>query len=64
MINGCRMQSWSRGQTVVAQSSGQAEFFAIALGCHEGFAAREILMELCIEAELHIHSDSSAGRAQ
>ncbi len=64
MMNGCCMQSWSRGQTVVAQSSGEAEFFSIVLGCHEGFAAREIMMDLGIEEELRIHSDSTAGRAQ
>ena len=64
MVNGCCMQSWSRGQTVVAQSSCEAEFFAIVLGTSEGLAAKETLMELGMDVTVRIHSDSSAGRSQ
>ena len=48
MVGGCCMVNWSRGQTVIAQSSGEAEFYAIIAGAHEGLAVQSTLAEIGI----------------
>ena len=54
--------TWSRGQSVVAQSSGEAEFYAIIAGAHEGLAVQSTLAEIGINLKLRVWSDSSAAR--
>jgi hypothetical protein len=62
MVGGCCMVNWSRGQTVIAQSSGEAEFYAIIAGAHEGLAVQSTLAEIGIVLKLRVWSDSSAAR--
>ena len=62
-IDGCCIRSWSKGQTVTAQSSGEAEFMAIILGATEGLAVQSMLAEIGLPMKLEILSDSSAARA-
>ncbi len=57
------MQSWSRGQTVAAQSSGEAGFYAIVCGTGEGLSLQSILHDLGLGATTVIFTDSNAGRA-
>ena len=35
-VNGCTVASWSRGQSVVSLSSGEADFYAVKVGVVEG----------------------------
>ena len=62
LAGGCCLVSWARGQSVVAQSSGEAEFYAILAGAHEGLAVQSTLAEIGITLKLRVWSDSSAAR--
>ena len=62
LVGGCCLVTWSRGQSVVAQSSGEAEFYAIIAGAHEGLAVQSTLAEIGINLKLRVWSDSSAAR--
>ena len=51
------------GQTNIADSSGVAELYAINSGCKDGLGVIAFLTDMCMDARLHIKSDSSAARA-
>jgi hypothetical protein len=63
LVGGCCLTSWSRGQTVVAQSSAEAEFYAIICGAHEGLACQSMLQEIGLDLRVRVWSDSSSGRS-
>jgi hypothetical protein len=62
---GVLIRSLSRTQATIALSSGEAEFYAIALGGAESIFLKNILSELLPELtfNIEIFSDSVAGRA-
>ncbi len=62
-VNGCCLGSWSRGQSVTAMSSGEAEYYAILLAATEGVGLQSILKEIGHEVKVTVLSDSSAARA-
>ena len=61
----CLLTNFSRTQSVIAQSSGEAELYAIASGAAEGLLAQTILTELGlgVTVRVRIKSDSTAGIA-
>ncbi len=61
---GACLMSWSRTQAHVAQSSAEAELYAVGSGAAESLALQSLLMELHVEAPIEIQSDSSAGIAR
>ena len=62
-MNGCTVASWSKGQSVVSLSSGEAEFCAVTVGVVEGLGMKTLLEEMNFQCNLTIYSDSSSGRA-
>ena len=62
-VNNCLMLSWSRGQTVTAMSSGEAEFYSLILGTQEALGLQSTLIDLGLEPHVRVHTDSSAARA-
>ena len=53
---------WSSTQTVVARSSGEAEYYAVVKGASEGMGLQSMCKELGMELALFVWTDSSACR--
>ena len=58
--NGCCLKTWSNTQTVIALSSGEAEYYAALKGAQEGLATQAIAKDLGLDFELELYTDSSA----
>ena len=54
------VQSWSKDQTKVARSSGEAELYACNLGASKGFGLQTIMKELGWQYEVRIQVDANA----
>jgi hypothetical protein len=59
----CLIASGAKTQPVIAQSSAEAELYALALGAAEGLFAQSVMGELGISLDLRIWCDSSSARA-
>ena len=62
-INGVCVHHYSRTQTTVALSSGEAELYAIGTGVAEALGLRNFLHELGILSTITVCTDSSAARS-
>ena len=62
LLNGACLKTWSTTQTVVARSSGEAEYNAAVKGAAEGMALQSTLADLGLEVTIEVHTDSSACR--
>ena len=60
MWNGICLKTWSTTQTVIALSSGEAEYYAAVKGCAEGLAIQSYCRDLGLEVDVRIGTDSSA----
>ena len=60
MWNGVCLKTWSTTQTVVALSSGEAEYYAAVKGCAEGLAIQSFCRDLGIQVKVQIWTDSEA----
>ena len=60
--NGACLKTWSTTQTVVARSSGEAEYYAAVKGAAEGVSLQSMLADLGLKATIEVHTDSSACR--
>ena len=58
--NGTCLKTWSTTQTVVATSSGEAEYYAAVKGCAEGMAVQSFCADLGIRLEVRLWTDSTA----
>ena len=63
MWGGCLLYSYTRRQTVVAQSSAEAEMYATASGVSEGILLRKVLEFVGHTVGLRAITDSSANNA-
>ena len=63
MLNGAILNGYSRTQATRAQSSGEAELYAMGTGTCEGLLIQSMIRELPIgmEVEMTVESDSSAA---
>ena len=63
MLNGAMLNGYSRTQATRAQSSGEAELYAMGTGTCEGLLIQSMIRELPIgmEVEMTVESDSSAA---
>ena len=57
------LKSWSKRQTVIAMSSAEAEYYALAKGAVESLGVKAIMMDLGVKADVRIWLDSSAAKA-
>ena len=62
-VLGVPVLTYSRTQSTVALSSGEAEFYAICSGACEAIFVKNSLSEMKIDAKIRMKSDSVAGRA-
>ena len=62
MWNGACLKVWSTTQTVIAMSSGEAEYYAAVKGGAEGLAMQSMAKDLGIDLKIRVHTDSSACR--
>ena len=62
-VDGAPLYSFSRTQSVIATSSGMAEFYADCATAEEMLLARDVLMFFGRQVEASLHMDSAAARA-
>jgi len=63
MLGGHLLKSWSTTQTVVALSSGEAEYYGVAKGACEGIGIAGIIEDLTgIRMKIEMATDSSAAK--
>ena len=60
MWNRCCLKTWSTTQTVVALSSGEAEYYAALKGASQGLGMQSMLAELGVDLEVVVHTDANA----
>jgi hypothetical protein len=63
MINGAVVHGHSRQQTVVATSSAEAEYYAMASAAVDLLGLRSMLEECSLQWEARLRCDSTSGRA-
>ena len=56
------LKSWATTQTVVALSSGQAEYYGVTKGICEAIGIREIAKDMGLDLKIKLHTDSSAAK--
>ena len=54
------LQSWSKDQTTVARSSGEAELYACNLGASKGLGLQAVMKEIGWRYEVRIQVDANA----
>ena len=62
-VGDCLLYSYTRRQTVIAQSSAEAEFYASASGVSEGILLRKVLAFFGLPLGLRALTDSAANNA-
>ena len=60
---GNTLKSWSKSQSVVARSSGEAEYYALAKGLSEAIGMKSVLADLGYVVQLRLWTDSSAAKS-
>ena len=61
MYNGCNVKHWSKTQTTIALSSGEAELHGIAAGIAQGLGLQSIARDLGLEVGVRVHTDATAA---
>ena len=61
LYGGCNVKHWSKTQTTVALSSGEAELHGIAAGMAQGIGLQALAHDLGFEVTLTLHSDATAA---
>ena len=56
------LKTWSQNQSVIAMSSSEAEYHGCVKGATVGLGARSMGLDLGIEVDIRLHTDSSAAR--
>ena len=56
------VRSWSTTQTVVALSSGGAEYYGITNGACESISVKGIASDTGVQIKIKLHTDSSAAK--
>ena len=62
-INGTAAKSCSSTQATIAQSSGEAEYYAMARAAAEGLGMKSLMEDLGYEANVRVWVDSSAAKS-
>ncbi len=63
MFGGVSLKHWSSTQSVIALSSGEAEFVALVKAVTDGIAIQALAAELGWSLNLVVHVDSSTAKA-
>ena len=63
MLGDHLVKSWSTNQSVVALSSGEAEFYALTRGSAIALGFQSLLADLGIHLRIRVMTDATSGRA-
>ena len=61
MIGNCFTKHWSKTQSTISRSSGEAELHGIAIGCAQGLGLQSLLRDIGWNLKLRIWSDATAA---
>ena len=61
MAGGCLLKHWSKTQTTISLSSGEAELHGIAYGAAEALGLQSLLRDLGWSLGIRVHSDATAA---
>ena len=61
MLDGCVIKHWTKTQSTVSLSSGEAELHGIAYGAARGLGLQPLLRDMGWEVSLRLHSDATAA---
>ena len=61
MLGRCLVKHWSKTQSTISLSSGEAELHGIAQGCAQGLGVQSLLKDAGWELPLHVCSDATAA---
>ena len=61
LIGQCLIKHWSKTQTTISLSSGEAELHGIAHGAAQGLGMQSLLIDLGWKLKLRVHSDATAA---
>ena len=61
MIGGCLLKHWSKTQTTISLSSGEAELHGIAYGAAQALGLQALLRDLGWTVRIRVHSDATAA---
>ena len=59
MIGNCLAKHWSKTQSTISLSSGEAELHGIAQGCAQGLGVQSLLKDAGWHLQLHVFSDAT-----
>ena len=57
------LKSWSSSQTVVALSSGEADFYSMTKAAAQGMGLQMLLQDMGIAVEIQLMTDADTGKA-
>ena len=61
MIGNCLIKHWSKTQSTISLSSGEAELHGIAYGAAQALGLQSLLMDLGWSLKIRVHSDATAA---
>jgi hypothetical protein len=61
LIGGCLIKHWSKTQTTISLSSGEAELHGIAYGAAQALGLQSLLKDLGWQLRIRVHSDATAA---
>ena len=61
MLGGAMVKHWSKTQTTIALSSGEAELIGIGAGCAQGLGIQSLAADMGWTLKLNVHSDATAA---
>ena len=61
MLGGCLIKHWSKTQSTISLSSGEAELHGIAYGAAQALGMQSLLKDLGWTIQIRVHSDATAA---
>ena len=61
MIGGHTVKGWSNTQSVIALSSGEAEYYGMVKGTSSGMGLRSLMKDMDVDINIRVRTDSSAA---
>ena len=62
MIGGCAVKSWASTQSLIALSSGEAEYYGVVKASSVGLGIKSMMSDLGFSMDLEVLTDASAAK--